>query len=95
MSHRVRHVLKSVLDDLYQIGKGVKKGELQRQMQKLKNERVSYFIHTSTTKTRYERAVMKFCDYLYEQGIKRKRHLNKLDTEQLKQIIDNLSLIHI
>lgn len=89
MSHRVRHVLKSVLDDLYQIGKGVKKGELQRQMQKLKNERVSYFIHTSTTKTRYERAVMKFCDYLDERGIKRKRHLNKLDTEQLKQIIDD------
>ena len=89
MSHRVRHVLKSVLDDLYQIGKGVKKGELQRQMQKLKNERVSYFIHTSTTKTRYERAVMKFCDHLDELGIKRKRHLNKLDTEQLKQIIDN------
>jgi len=89
MSHRVRHVLKSVLDDLYQIGKGVKKGELQRQMQKLKNERMSYFIHTSTTKTRYERAVMKFCDYLDERGIKRKRHLNKLDTEQLKQIIDD------
>ena len=89
MSHRVRHILKSVLDDLYELGKNVKKGELQRQMQKLKNERVSYFIHTSTTKTRYERAMMKFCDYLEERGIKRKRHLNKLDTKQLQEVIDD------
>jgi hypothetical protein len=89
MSHRVRHMLKSVLDELYQIGKGVKKGELQRQMKELKKEKVSYFIHTSTTKVRYERAAMKFADYLEQRGIKRKRHLNKLDTEQLKQVIDD------
>jgi len=89
MSHRVRHILKSVLDDLYELGKNVKKGELQRQMKELKEERVSHFIHTSTTKTRYERAMMKFADFLEERGIKRKRHLNKLDTKQLQEVIDD------
>ena len=89
MSHKVKHVFKSVLDDLYQIGKGIKKGELQRQMEKLTGERVSHFIHASTTKVRYERALMKFSDYLEERGIKREKHLDKLSTEELQQVIDD------
>jgi hypothetical protein len=87
--HRVRYLIKNALDEVYDLGRGVKKGELQRQMQKLKGERVSYFIHTSTTKVRYERAMMKFCDYLEERGIKRDKHLNRLNTEELQQLIDD------
>jgi len=89
MSHQVRHALKSVLDDLYFLGIGIKKGELQRQMQKLKGERVSYFIHNSKTKVRYERAVMTFSDYLERIGIKRDRQLNRLSTKELERVIDN------
>jgi len=89
MENRVRHVLKNVLDELYSLGKGVKKGQLQREMKRLTGIRESHFIHTSTTKVRYERAVMKFCDYLESQGIKREKHLDKTNTEELQQIVDN------
>jgi len=87
--HRVRYLIKNALDELYELGKGVKKGQLQRQMQKLTKVRESHFIHTSTTKVRYERAMMKFCDYLEERGIKRDKHLNRLSTEELQQVIDD------
>jgi len=87
--HRVRYLIKNTLDELYDLGKGIKKGELQRQMEKLTGERVSHFIHSSTTKVRYERAMMKFCDYLEERGIKRDKHLNKLSTEELQQVVDD------
>ena len=87
--HRVRYLIKNALDELYELGKGVKKGQLQRQMQKLTKVRESHFIHTSTTKVRYERAMMKFSDYLEERGIKRDKHLNKLSTEELQQVIDD------
>ena len=87
--HRVRYLIKNTLDELYELGKGVKKGELQRQMEKLTGERVSHFIHSSTTKVRYERAMMKFCDYLEERGIKRDKHLNRLSTEELQQVVDD------
>jgi len=87
--HRVRYLIKNVLDELYDLGKGIKKGQLQRQMQKLTDVRESHFIHTSTTKVRYERAMMKFCDYLEERGIKRDKHLNRLSTEELQQVIDD------
>jgi len=89
MKNRVRHVLKHVLDDLYELGKGVKRGELQRQMQKLTEKRESHFIHTSKTKVRYEKAMMKFCDYLEERGIKREKHLDRLSTEELQEVIDD------
>jgi len=89
MSHQVRHALKHVLDELYFLGIGIKKGELQRQMQKLKGERVSYFIHNSKTKVRYERAMMTFSDYLEEIGIKRDRQLKRLSKEELQKVIDN------
>jgi len=81
--------LKHVLDDLYELGKGVKRGELQRKMQKLTGIRESHFIHTSKTKVRYEQAVMKFCDFLESQGIKREKHLDKKSTEELQQIVDD------
>ena len=89
MENKVRYVLKHVLDDLYELGKGIKKGELQRQMQKLTGVRESHFIHSSTTKVRYERAMMTFCDYLEDHSIKREKHLEKLSTEELQQIVDN------
>ena len=89
MRNRVRYLIKNVLDELYELGKGTKKGEIQRQMQKLIGVRESPFIHTSDTKVRYERAMMRFCDYLEEQGIKRESHLNKISTEELQRIIDN------
>ena len=89
MSHKVRHALKNVLDELYSLGRGVKKGQIQRQMQKLKDRRESYFIHTSTTKVRYERALMRFCDYLEARGIKRDKQLNRLKKEELQQIVDD------
>jgi len=87
--NRVRYLIKNTLDELYELGKGTKKGQLQRQMQKLTGRRESYFIHTSTTKVRYERAMMRFCDYLEECGIKRDKHLNRISTQQLKEIVDN------
>jgi len=87
--HRVRYLIKNVLDELYDLGKGIKKGQLQRQMQKLTGVRESHFIHSSTTKVRYERAMMKFCDYLEERGIKRDKHLNRLSTEELQQVVDD------
>jgi len=87
--HKVRYLIKNTLDELYDLGKGIKKGQLQRQMEKLTGERVSHFIHSSTTKTRYERAMMKFCDFLQERGIKRDKHLNKLSTEELQKIVDD------
>jgi len=86
--HKVRYLIKNTLDELYDLGKGIKKGELQRQMEKLTGIRESHFIHTSTTKVRYERAMMKFCDYLEEQGIKRDKHLNRTSTEELRKIVD-------
>ena len=89
MSHKLRHVLKSVLDDLYELGKGVKKGQLQRQMEKLTGVRESHFIHSSTTKVRYERAMMKFCDFLEEKGIKRDEQLNRLNKKELRQVVDD------
>jgi len=89
MRNRVRHVLKHVLDDLYELGKGTKRGQLQRQMQKLTGIRESHFIHNSKTKVRYEQAVMKFADFLEENGIKRESHLNKKTTEELQEIIDS------
>jgi len=89
MRNRVRYLIKNVLDELYEIGKGMKKGELQRKMEKLTGVRESPFIHTSDTKVRYERAMMRFCDYLEEQGIKRESHLKKVSTEELQKIIDN------
>jgi 16S rRNA C967 or C1407 C5-methylase (RsmB/RsmF family) len=78
-----------VLDELYDLGKGTKKGELQRQMEKLTGERISHFIHSSTTKVRYERAAMKFVDFLEEQGIKRDKHLNRTSTEELQKIVNS------
>jgi len=89
MSHKVRHVLKSVLDELYTLGKGTKKGEIQRQMQKLVEKRESHFIHTSTTKVRYERAMMKFADYLETRGIKRDKQLMRLKKEELRQVVND------
>jgi len=87
--NRVRYLIKNTLDELYDLGKGIKRGQLQRQMEKLTGVRESHFIHTSDTKVRYERAMMRFCDYLEECGIKRDKHLNRTSTEQLKQIVDN------
>jgi len=87
--NRVRYLIKNTLDELYELGKGTKKGQLQRQMQKLTGRRESHFIHTSTTKVRYERAMMRFCDFLEEQGIKRDKHLNRTSTEELQRIVDN------
>jgi rRNA maturation protein Rpf1 len=89
MRNRVRYLVKNVLDELYTLGKNVKKGQLQREMKRLTNRKESHFIHTSTTKVRYERAMMKFCDYLEEVGIKRESHLKKVSTEELKEIIDD------
>jgi len=89
MSHKLKHAFKDVLDELYDLGKGIKKGELQRQMEKLTGERVSHFIHSSTTKVRYERAMMKFADYLEERGIKREKHLKKLNIQELQQVVDD------
>jgi len=88
MENKVRYVLKHILDDLYELGKGTKRGRLKKQMEKLTGVKESHFIHTSKTKVRYEQAVMKFCDYLEEQGIKREKHLEKTSTEKLEQIID-------
>ena len=89
MRNRVRYLVKSILDDLYFLGKGTKKGQLERQMQELKGIRQSYFIHSSTTKVRYERALMRFCDYLEEHCIKRESHLRKTSTEELQNLINN------
>jgi len=89
MKNRVRYVLKHVLDDLYELGKGVKKGQLQSEMKKLTRVKESHFIHVSTTKVRYEQAMMKFCDYLEEHGIKREKHLDKLNTEELQKVVDD------
>jgi len=89
MSHQVRHALKHVLDELYELGKGVKRGQLQREMQKLTGVRESPFIHNSKTKVRYERAMMTFSDYLEEHGIKRDRQLNRLPKKELQKLIDN------
>ena len=77
------------MDELYELGKGVKRGQLQREMKKLTDRRESHFLHTSTTKVRYERAMMRFCDYLEECSIKRESHLKKTSTEELQRIIDN------
>jgi len=87
--NRVRYLIKNTLDELYMLGKGTKKGQLQRQMEKLTGKRVSHFIHTSDTKVRYERAMMRFCDYLEKVGIKRDKHLNRTSTEELQRIVDN------
>jgi len=89
MRNRVRYLIKNVLDELYMLGKGTKKGQLQREMEKYTGRRESPFIHTSDTKVRYERAMMRFCDYLEELGIKRESHLKKVSTEELQKIIDN------
>jgi len=89
MRNRVRYLIKNALDQLYELGKGTKKGEIQRQMKKLKGVRESPFIHNSHTKVRYERAMMRFCDHLEELGIKRESHLKKVSTEELKEIIDS------
>jgi len=89
MRNRVRYLIKHTLDELYELGKGTKKGELQRQMEKLTGVRQSYFIHTSDTKVRYERAMMRFCDYLEKCGIKRESHLKRTSTEELQRIVDN------
>jgi hypothetical protein len=89
MRNKVRYVLKHVLDDLYELGKGVKRGKLQREMKELTGIRESHFIHTSKTKVRYEQAVMKFVDFLEENGIKRQSHLNKKSTEELQEVIDS------
>jgi len=89
MEYRVREVLKNILDDLYDLGKDIKREELEKQMQELTSIKQSHFIHTTTTKDRYERAMMRFCDYLEEQGIIRDNHLNSKSTEQLEQIINN------
>jgi len=89
MSHKVKHVLKSVLDELYSLGKNTKKGQLQREMERLTKTRESHFIHTSTTKVRYERAMMKFADYLETRGIKRDKQLMRLKKEELRQIVDD------
>ena len=88
MRNKVRYVLKHVLDDLYELGKGVKRGKLQREMKELTGIRESHFIHTSKTKVRYEQAVMKFVDFLEQNGIKRESHLIKKSTEELQEIID-------
>jgi hypothetical protein len=82
-------VLKNVLDELYDLGKGVKRGQLQKEMKKLTGRRESNFIHTSKTKVRYERAMMTFCDYLSEIGINRDKQLKRLSTEELQKVIDN------
>jgi len=88
MENKVRYVLKHVLDDLYELGKGTKRGRLKQQMKKLTGVKESHFIHTSKTKVRYEQAVMKFCDFLEQQGIKREKHLEKTSTEELQRLID-------
>ena len=88
MENKVRYVLKHVLDDLYELGKNVKRGRLKKQMEEFTGVKQSYFIHTSKTKARYEQAVMKFCDYLEQQGIKREKHLDKVSTEKLEEIIN-------
>jgi anion-transporting ArsA/GET3 family ATPase len=87
--NRVRYLIKNTLDELYELGKGTKKGQLQKEMKELTGAKQSYFIHSSTTKVRYERAMMRFCDYLEQQGIKRDKHLNKTSTEELQRLIDN------
>jgi Phage integrase family. len=89
MRNKVRYLIKNTLDELYELGKGIKKGQLQREMQRLTGVRQSYFIHASTTKVRYERAMMTFCDYLEEKGIKREKHLDRLSTEELQQVVDD------
>jgi len=89
MSHQVRHALKHVLDELYELGKGIKKGQLQKEMKRLTGVRESHFIHNSKTKVRYERAMMTFSDYLEENGIKRDRQLKRLSTEELQKVIEN------
>jgi hypothetical protein len=89
MRHKIKHVFINLLDELYELGKNVKKGQLQREMKELKKVRQSYFIHSSTTKVRYEKALMKFCDFLQQRGIKRGNHLKKLPTQELQQLIDD------
>jgi len=89
MRNRVRYLIKHTLDELYELGKGTKKSAIQREMQRVKGVKESPFIHTSDTKVRYERAMMRFCDYLEELGIKRESHLKKTSTEELQKIIDN------
>jgi hypothetical protein len=88
MSHQVRHALKHVLDELYFLGIGIKRGQLQREMQRLTGKRESHFIHTSKTKVRYERAMMTFSDFLEDIGIKRDRQLMRLSKEELQDIVD-------
>ena len=87
--HSVRYLVQNVLDELYELGKGISRTQLEKQMQELTGIKQSYFIHTSTTKIRYERAMMRFCDYLEEYGIKRDKHLNEISKEKLERIIDN------
>ena len=85
----VRTVLRNILDDLYDLGKDIDREELEKQMQEFTGIKQSYFIHTLNTKDRYERALMRFCNYLEEQGIKSDDHLNSKSKKQLEQIIDN------
>jgi len=89
MEQRVRQVLKNILNDLYELGKDIKREEIEKQMQELTGIKQSHFIHTSNTRDRYERALMRFCDYLEEIGIERDNHLNDKSTKQLEQIINN------
>jgi len=89
MGNMVRTVLRNILDDLYDLGKDIDREELEKQMQEFTGIKQSYFIHTLNTKDRYERALMRFCDYLEEQGIKSDDHLNSKSKKQLEQIIDN------
>jgi hypothetical protein len=89
MENKVRYVLKHVLDDLYELGKKTKRGKLKKQMEALTGIKHSYFIHNSKTKVRYEQAVMKFADFMEENGIKREKHLEKVNTEQLQRLVDS------
>jgi|GEM_PF-1735958 len=89
MKYRVREVLKNTLEDLYELGKDINREELEKQMQELTGIKQSHFIHTSTTKDRYKRAIMRFCDYLEKQGIIEDNHLYSKSTEQLEQIIND------
>jgi len=89
MGNMVRTVLRNILDDLYDLGKDIDREELEKQMQDITGTKQSYFIHSLTTKDRYERAMMRFCDYLEDHGIKEEEHLNKTTTKQLEQIINN------
>jgi len=87
--YRVRYLVKNILDDLYDLGKDINREELEKQMQELTGIKQSHFIHTLTTKDRYERAMMRFCDYLEEHGIITDNNLNSKSTKQLEQIINS------